>query len=122
MKILRTLETAKNPRGLCAMSSKIVKKTNDQGEEEEEGTLSSLCLTIIEQASFIAFPHGAEASDILICEALEAKAEIAIRAHKSSVSALQFNSDASMLATSSNKGTVIRIFAVPSSDLLYTLR
>jgi autophagy-related protein 18 len=111
MKILRTIETEKNSRGLCALSSKIVKKTNDKGEEEEE-----------EVSSFIAYPHGGEGADIMLSESYEVKPISVIRAHKSAVSVLQFNADGSMLATCSNKGTVIRVFGIPSSDLLYTLR
>lgn len=43
MKILRTIETERNPRGLCGLSSKLVKRmTLENGEEEEEGNFNSI--------------------------------------------------------------------------------
>ncbi|KAL0483094.1 autophagy-related protein ATG18 [Acrasis kona] len=112
MKILSTIETEKNPKGLCTLASKIVKRKNEQGEEEED-----------EEPSYIAYPIGPESNQIMVCNAKNAnRVDVAIKAHKAAISALQFNSDGSLLATASNKGTVIRIFSVPDFELLYTLR
>ena len=89
MKILRTIETEKNARGLCALSSKIVKrKTSEQGDEEDEGTAmrpngEKDTNNKVEVSSYIAYPHGPDLSDIMICEAYEVKPVHAIRAHKS---------------------------------------
>ncbi|THH20306.1 hypothetical protein EW146_g1019 [Bondarzewia mesenterica] len=45
-----------------------------------------------------------------------------IRAHKSPLSALALNSTGTMLATSSEKGTVIRVWSVPGAEKLYQFR
>jgi autophagy-related protein 18 len=45
-----------------------------------------------------------------------------IRAHKTPLSALTLNSTGTLLATSSEKGTVIRVWSVPGAEKLYQFR
>lgn len=45
-----------------------------------------------------------------------------IEAHKSSLSVLSLNNDGSLLATASDKGTIIRVFSIPSGQKLYQYR
>lgn len=45
-----------------------------------------------------------------------------IQAHKTPISSLALNSTGSLLATSSDKGTVIRVFSVPGAQKLYQFR
>ncbi|KAA1477431.1 WD40 repeat-like protein [Dentipellis sp. KUC8613] len=45
-----------------------------------------------------------------------------IRAHKAPLSALALNSTGTLLATSSEKGTVIRVWSVPGAEKLYQFR
>jgi len=45
-----------------------------------------------------------------------------IKAHRSPLALLQLNEDGTLLATTSDKGTLIRVFAIPSGTLLYELR
>jgi len=45
-----------------------------------------------------------------------------IRAHKAPISALALNSTGTLLATASEKGTVIRVWGVPSAEKLYQFR
>lgn len=45
-----------------------------------------------------------------------------VHAHRSPVAALALNEDGSLLATSSDKGTLVRVFAVPSGTLLHEFR
>lgn len=45
-----------------------------------------------------------------------------IHAHRSPLAALALNEDGSLLATSSDRGTLVRVFAVPSGTLLYEFR
>lgn len=45
-----------------------------------------------------------------------------IQAHKTPISSLALNSTGTMLATASDKGTVIRVFSVPNAQKLYQFR
>lgn len=45
-----------------------------------------------------------------------------IEAHKSPLSAVALNNDGTLLATASDKGTIIRVFTVPGAQKLYQFR
>jgi WD40 repeat protein len=45
-----------------------------------------------------------------------------IRAHDSPVRIIAFNPEGTMLATTSDKGTVIRVFSLPTGKKLFTFR
>ena len=45
-----------------------------------------------------------------------------IQAHKSPISFLSINSTGTMLATASDKGTVIRVWSIPGAEKLYQFR
>lgn len=45
-----------------------------------------------------------------------------IRAHKAPISFLALNSSGTLLATASDKGTVIRVWSVPAAEKLYQFR
>ena len=54
-----------------------------------------------------------------IYDAQNLKAVVVVEAHTTPVSAVAFSDSGHMLATSSVKGTVIRIFAMPNAELLH---
>lgn len=54
-----------------------------------------------------------------IFDATNLTALLTIHAHDSLLAALRFSSDAKKLATASTKGTVIRVFAIPSGERLF---
>lgn len=60
--------------------------------------------------------------DVLLYDALKGEAITIIEAHKSPLSAVTINSEGTMLATASDKGTIIRVFAIPSATKLYQFR
>lgn len=45
-----------------------------------------------------------------------------IQAHDSPLAAVRFSADGTRVATASEKGTVIRVFAVPSGERLFEFR
>jgi autophagy-related protein 18 len=45
-----------------------------------------------------------------------------VEAHKSQLSNVALNSEGTLLATASDKGTIIRVFAIPSAQKLYQFR
>lgn len=60
--------------------------------------------------------------DVLIFDLLSLSVTNIIQAHKTPISSLSLNSTGTMLATSSDKGTVIRVFSVPSAQKLFQFR
>ncbi|PVU86290.1 hypothetical protein BB560_005691 [Smittium megazygosporum] len=53
-------------------------------------------------------------SDVMIFDGNTCEAMSIIQAHKGSISCLAINSDGTLLATSSEKGTLVRVFSIPS--------
>lgn len=72
------------------------------------------------QAPATTFP--ARSGDVVIFDALALRPVNVIEAHKSPLSAVAFNSDGTLLATASDKGTVVRVFSVPTATKLYQFR
>ncbi|KAG0197499.1 autophagy protein, partial [Mortierella sp. GBA30] len=65
--------------------------------------------------------HG-PSGDVLIFNALTLQVVNIVQAHKTSVSNISINSEGTMLATASDKGTVMRIWSVPNAQRLYQFR
>jgi autophagy-related protein 18 len=105
MKLLHTIDTSPNPNGylfnaaLCALSS-----------------LSDSC--------YIAYPSNASSTvgELLLFDAVNLQAVNIIQAHKSPLSCISFNYGGTMVATASDKGTVIRVFSVPGGEKLFQFR
>ncbi|KAL8693602.1 MAG: hypothetical protein Q9218_001602 [Villophora microphyllina] len=60
--------------------------------------------------------------EVLIFDALNLQAINVIEAHRSPLSCICLNDAGTLLATASDKGTIIRVFAVPSAKKLYQFR
>ena len=100
MRMLHTLETVANPRGLAALSSSAD---------------VSIC-AVLPTAS-------AGATGRVLCfDAAHGHALSSLAAHDSSIAALTLSADGSLLATASTKGTVVRVHSVPGFVLLHTFR
>ncbi|KAJ3322591.1 autophagy protein [Boothiomyces sp. JEL0866] len=99
MKLLHTIDTSPNPNALCTLSPS-----------------SDNC--------YLAYPSNASSSlgELLLFDAVKLQAVNIIQAHKSPLSCISFNYDGTMVATSSDKGTVIRVFSVPDGQQLYQFR
>ncbi|KND01874.1 uncharacterized protein SPPG_03663 [Spizellomyces punctatus DAOM BR117] len=99
MKLLHTIDTSPNPNALCALSPS-----------------SDNC--------YLAYPPNTSgaAGELLIFDAINLQAINILQAHKSPLSCIAFNYDGTMVATASDKGTVIRVFAVPTGQKLFQFR
>ena len=104
MKLLQTIDTNPNPTALCALSPSS-------------------------ENSYLGYPShttgtasGPTAGELLIFDTATLQASTVIRAHKTPLSAVSFSYDGTMVATASDKGTVIRVFSVPSGETLHQLR
>lgn len=98
MKVLHTIrDTPPNPNGLCALSSN-----------------SDNC--------YLAYPGSNQIGEIQIFDAVNLRAITMIPAHDSPVASIAFNTPASLLATASEKGTVIRVFSIPEGQKIFEFR
>ncbi|KAF9586696.1 autophagy protein [Lunasporangiospora selenospora] len=114
MKLLHTIETSPNPNAICALSPSSencylaypsptpspTSPFSNNGRDDSHG------------------PSG----DVLIFDAVNLQAVNVVQAHKTSVSNIAINSDGTMLATASDRGTVIRIWSIPNAQRLFQFR
>ncbi|KAG0262704.1 autophagy protein [Mortierella polycephala] len=114
MKLLHTIETSPNPHAICALSPSSdncflaypsptpspTSPFSNNGRDDSHG------------------PSG----DVLIFNALTLQVVNIVQAHKTSVSNISINSEGTMLATASDKGTVIRIWSIPNAQRLFQFR
>jgi autophagy-related protein 18 len=67
--------------------------------------------------------HTAPTSgEVLIYDATKMEAVNVIEAHNSPLSCIVLNSEGTLLATASEKGTIIRVFSIPDAQKLYQFR
>ncbi|KAL2915978.1 autophagy protein [Polyrhizophydium stewartii] len=99
MKLMFTIDTSPNPNALCSLSPS-----------------SENC--------YFAYPSNTSTSsgELLIFDAINLQAVNIIPAHKSPLSCVAFNYDGTLVATASDKGTVIRVFSVPQGQKLFQFR
>ncbi|KAK3805421.1 MAG: WD40-repeat-containing domain protein [Linnemannia elongata] len=114
MKLLHTIETSPNPQAICALSP-----------SSENCYLAYPSPTPSPSSPFSKNgrddSHG-PSGDVLIFNALTLQVVNIVQAHKTSVSNISINSEGTMLATASDKGTVIRIWSIPNAQRLYQFR
>uniref|UniRef100_A0AAV1TEQ4 Autophagy-related protein 18 n=1 Tax=Peronospora matthiolae TaxID=2874970 RepID=A0AAV1TEQ4_9STRA len=96
MKILETLDTSPNPKALCVLSP------HDNGH--------------------LAFPSGAMPGEIVLYDANNLGVLNAFQAHRTAPVSMAFNIQSTLLATASESGTLIRVFAVPSGTKVAAFR
>ncbi|KAE8227178.1 hypothetical protein CF319_g298 [Tilletia indica] len=122
MKLLHIIETSPNPNAICALSpssepcylaypSPIPSPTSPFSNPNQSGS----------NANSSASPQSAP-GDVLIFDLKSLSVTNIVQAHKTPISALALNSTGTMLATSSDKGTIIRVFSVPSAQKLFQFR
>ncbi|KAL9935245.1 hypothetical protein V8E36_005593 [Tilletia maclaganii] len=122
MKLLHIIETSPNPNAICALSpssdpcylaypSPIPSPTSPFSNPGQSGSNGS--------------GSGASQSapgDVLIFDLMSLSVTNIVQAHKTPISALALNSTGTMLATASDKGTIIRVFSVPNAQKVFQLR
>jgi autophagy-related protein 18 len=97
--LLEAIDTVPNPRGLCALSSADAPAP-----------------------AYLVFPRSADAGVVAVYDAASMKQLNQIEAHRGPLSCLALSQDGALLATASDKGTVIRVFSLPDGNKLHTLR
>ncbi|KAL6238633.1 autophagy-related protein 18 [Aspergillus navahoensis] len=119
MKLLYTIETSPNPNALCALSP--------------SSENCYLAYPLPQKAAPSSFNPPAHAppgnthvsptsGEVLIFDTLKLEAINVIEAHRSPLACITLNSDGTLIATASDKGTIIRVFSVPDGHKLYQFR
>lgn len=119
MKLLYTIETSPNPLAICALSP-----------SSENCYLAYPLPQKAASSNFAPPSHTPPNSthippttgEVLLFDTLKLEAVNVVEAHRSPLSCMTFNSEGSILATASDKGTIIRIFSVPDGHKLYQFR
>jgi hypothetical protein len=76
----------------------------------------------LEGNSFLIFPSSTEIGNISLYDISQSRLLNKIQAHQGNISKLTVNTSGTLLATASDTGTIIRIFSLPSGDILYSYR
>lgn len=115
MKLLQTLDTTANAMAICALAP-----------NSEQCYIAFPALAGNAPSSAPAHAPGVSAAtltgNLMIYDTLQLQPVGTIEAHKSAVAAAAFNSDGTLLATASDKGTIIRVFSCPDAQKLYQFR
>lgn len=123
MQLLHTIETSSNPGAICALSP------------SSENCYLAYPSPAPQSTSPFAFPsHVPSATatnnstspnrtgDVVVFDTLSLLPVNVIEAHKSPLSAVSFNADGTLLATASDKGTIVRVFSIPSATKINQFR
>ncbi|KAK3955915.1 WD40-repeat-containing domain protein [Pseudoneurospora amorphoporcata] len=119
MNLVQTIDTSPNPNAICALSPSsdscylVYPRPNPR---EDVGAKAPAHLPPPSQ--YVPPKRG----DVLVYDALNLKTVNVVEAHKSPLCAIALNHDGSMLATASETGTIIRVFALPQGQKLFQFR
>lgn len=132
MRLLHTIETSPNPNGLCALSPTIdnnflaypsppkvnttfsnpsSNNNNINPQANNDPNLSSKANNQINR-------NG----DVIIFNAQTLQPLVVVEAHKTTLAAIAISYDGTLLATASDKGTIVRVFSIETGLKLYQFR
>ncbi|SGZ30487.1 BQ5605_C048g12380 [Microbotryum silenes-dioicae] len=119
MKLLHEIETSPNPQAICALSP-----SSENSFLVYPSPLPSPT-TPFSATPPAAPPSSSSASnngDVLLFDAVSLSVTNIIQAHKAPISCVALNPSGTLVATSSDKGTVIRVFSLPNGDRVHEFR
>ncbi|GBL48610.1 hypothetical_protein [Candidozyma auris] len=142
MHLLHTIETSPNTNKLCTLSDDFVDASDPEGSTHSTSFLAypSPPKTVTHEAlianpTYVAgnttapnanVPAPAKTpkrvGDVIIFDLKALQPVVVIEAHKSALAALCLSRDGHLLATASNKGTIVRVFSVDTGEKLYQFR
>ncbi|KAK9263214.1 WD40-repeat-containing domain protein [Lipomyces tetrasporus] len=122
MKLLHTIETSPNPNAICALSPSSENCYIAYPSPSHSATPQSPASPQyqLHPSQVPSFQPGT--GDVLIFDALSLQLINVIEAHKAPLSCVALNQDGTLLATASDKGTIVRVFSVPGGAKLYQFR
>ncbi|KAH6906012.1 WD40 repeat-like protein [Coprinopsis sp. MPI-PUGE-AT-0042] len=118
MRLLHVIETTSNPDAICALSP----SADNSYLAYPSPVPSSSANPTAAGGPSPPTPSGSQSGDVLLFSTRSLTVSNVIQAHKSPLSFLALNSTGTLLATSSDKGTVIRVWSVPGAEKLYQFR
>ncbi|KAF1964581.1 WD40 repeat-like protein [Bimuria novae-zelandiae CBS 107.79] len=119
LELIKTEPTSSNPNAICALSP-----------SQDNNYIAYPTPSSAPPAPFQAPSHAPpkaehaapEKGEVIIYDATKLEPVNVIQAHNSPLSCIAMNSEGTMLATASEKGTIIRVFSVPGGEKLYQFR
>ncbi|KAG1730323.1 WD40 repeat-like protein [Suillus lakei] len=118
MRLLHIIETTPNPEATCALSPSADNSYLAYPSPVPSPTTQSPSQASTSQTP----PPGHQSGDVLLFSTRTLTVANVIQAHKSPISFLSINSTGTILATASDKGTVIRVWSIPGAEKLYQFR
>ncbi|KAI6131455.1 WD40 repeat-like protein [Pisolithus croceorrhizus] len=106
MRLLHVIETAPNSEAICALSPNAEQSYLAYPVSRSSGPAAS----------------DSSSGDVLLFSTTTLTLSNIIRAHKSPLSALAISPSGTLLATASDKGTIIRVWSVPGAERLWQFR
>ncbi|KAK3721056.1 autophagy protein [Vermiconidia calcicola] len=117
MKLLHQQVTPLNPGGICAVSpnseNNFLAIPHYQKQSSNAQTQSHVPKSIIKEPI---------SGDVLLYDLNKMEEVTVIQAHQTQLSYIAINNDGTLMATSSEKGTIVRIFSIPDGKKLYQFR
>ncbi|CAE6412639.1 unnamed protein product, partial [Rhizoctonia solani] len=115
MRLMHVIETSPNPNAICALSP-----SSDPSYLAYPAPTPSPTASSSAPASSSA-NTASSSGDVLIFDTRLLAVTNIVRAHKAPLAHISLNSTGTLLATASEKGTVIRVFSVPAAERLTLL-
>ncbi|CAP22779.1 Protein CBR-ATG-18 [Caenorhabditis briggsae] len=84
--------------------------------------LGVLDLTSNPGHALIAYPGSTDTGSVHLFDAMNLSSVNTFVAHEGTLASLKFNQEGNMIATASTKGTVIRVYSVPTGNRLFEFR
>lgn len=119
MTLLHTMATSPNPAAICALSpsSENCYLVLPRPKPLED-TAATRPQHVPPGPTYVVPTQG----DVLIFDTISMKAVNVVEAHRAPLACIALNKEGTMLATSSETGTIIRVFSVPTGHKLYQFR
>ncbi|KAG8719602.1 autophagy protein [Ceratobasidium sp. 394] len=117
MRLMHVIETSPNPNAICALSP-----SSDPSYLAYPSPTPSPTAPTSAPASSSTTAAPTASGDVLIFDTRLLAVTNIVRAHKAPLAHISLNSTGTLLATASEKGTVIRVFSVPAAERLYEFR
>ena len=113
MRLLTVIETIENKLGLVSITSDI---------QPGSSVIVYPASSVLEHSVASNHKRSQTSGDVAIFDCESNSLKSTVHAHKSRLAALVLSADGSLMATASHRGTIIRVFSLPSGRLLHELR